>query len=281
MSKLIFLVFALLLACSAAGLDYDVYIIAGQSNADGRGRAGELKAEQMWPDIPAGTLISYANPAKPGAEGEIAFRTGFEPLRPGYSVPPKRSKTAKVPSADYFGPEMSFAAAIGPATGSTNPLILIKVTRGGTNLREDWRAADDPERAGFMYRMLIEQVTASLQALEQDGHSATLRGLVWHQGESDRKRKDYTANLEALITAVRREFDADLPFVVGELSRDREENANFNRNLARFVDDPARVNLAIVSSADLTTTDRTHFDSVSQVALGKRYAAAMGELLVD
>ena len=262
----------------------DVYIFAGQSNMDGRGQVNDLSAAQLA-SLENDTMISFLNP---GSERERAMPTsnpndldagtnGFTALVPGGFSVDGTSARVLTPS---FGPELSFGASIAEATGSNNQIAIIKVSRGGTNLRDDWRAdttVDDgpDEPIGFLYRALLEEVTARLAELEADGGTPIVRGFVWHQGESDSNQvSGYAGRFADLVEGVRAEFGDDIPFVLGELSRTRAASPPFNDNLPTVV--ASAPGLSFVSSEGLTTpaNDTTHFDADGQIELGQRYAAA-------
>ena len=104
---------------------YDVYLLAGQSNMDGRGLVSKLSAEQQKPIDNA--IIFYRN----------AGRTsdGWQKLAPGFSVPPKYKGDFPSPT---FGPEIGFAQSMLKADPNRK-LALIKGSKGGTNLRADWK----------------------------------------------------------------------------------------------------------------------------------------------
>ena len=74
------LVFASQSVC--VGDNYDVYLLAGQSNMDGRGLARELSAAQKEPIEQA--IICYRNPKTDG--------DGWQPLSPKFSLAPKKYK---------------------------------------------------------------------------------------------------------------------------------------------------------------------------------------------
>ena len=177
--------------------------------------------------------------------------------------------------------ELSFASAIGQATGSDNPIAIIKVTRGGTSLRADWRVGAPAEpgvATGFLYTALLSHIENSLAELTADGSTANIKGFLWHQGESDRNSVSaYADRFTVLVEGVREEFGEDIPFVVGELSRDRADNDNFNTNLNSFVAGATVPKLGLVSSEMLETSDGTHFVATSQITLGERYATAIAE----
>ena len=298
----------LILPSIAAAQTIDVYIVAGQSNADGRGDVSDLSEAQLA-NLENDTIISYVNP---GSERERAVPTstppdldvgtnGFTPLVPGgFSV----DGTSARQLTPTFGPELSFGALIAEATGSNNQIAIIKVSRGGASLRNDWRVnptvdpgPDTPE--GFLYRALLEEVPARLAELEADGSTAIVRGVVWHQGESDSVNgvDEYVERYIEFVESVRDEFGEDILFAVGELSRNRvdpdgsDRSILFNTNLAQLAADSADPNnldvpsgIFLVSSLGLETprsldptnfdTDGTHFTANGQIELGERYVAA-------
>ena len=193
--------------------------------------------------------------------------------------------------ADYFGLELSFANAIGDATGSTNDVAIVKVTRGGTNLRNDWRAptATDPS-SGFLYSALISHVTDSLAELRADGSTANVEGFLWHQGESDSgsqtRIENYPDLFTDLVAGVRDNFGSDIPVVLGELAENRggsvengpsDSTQDFNNTLQTFVDTTLLTDISLVSSEGITTPDDdlTHFDALGQIELGERFASAL------
>ena len=306
--KFFVLLALLILPSIAAAQTIDVYIVAGQSNADGRGDVSDLSEAQLA-NLENDTIISYVNP---GSERERAVPTstppdldvgtnGFTPLVPGgFSV----DGTSARQLTPTFGPELSFGALIAEATGSNNQIAIIKVSRGGASLRNDWRVnptvdpgPDTPE--GFLYRALLEEVPARLAELEADGSTAIVRGVVWHQGESDSVNgvDEYVERYIEFVESVRDEFGEDILFAVGELSRNRvdpdgsDRSILFNTNLAQLAADSADPNnldvpsgIFLVSSLGLETprsldptnfdTDGTHFTANGQIELGERYVAA-------
>ena len=291
----IFLALCVLPLVAAAQGTVDLYIFAGQSNADGRGEVSDLSIGQIQ-SLQSDAIISYLNP---GSERERSNplstppdldvgTDGFVELTPngvfsgGFSV----DRTSSRELSPTFGAELSFGASIAEATGSDNQIAIVKVSRGGTSLRSDWDATPDnpnndpdgDEPEGFLYRALIEQVTASIAELEAQGNTVNVEGFLWHQGESDSSNglNSYADNFGDLVDGVRDEFGDGIPFVLAELAQEREGAGTeaFNENLNNVV--AAREGLSFVSSVGLTTPDDdlTHFDAAGQVELGQRFAAA-------
>jgi iduronate 2-sulfatase len=243
-----------------------VYVLSGQSNMDGRGRTKELVGElERWAKPQADVRIAYSNSDRRGPYAT----DGFVPLEPGYSVPPG-TKQRKLPG-DTFGPEVSFGRAVADAN-SKDRIVLVKFSEGGTSLHNDWM----PDNDKSLYPQLLAFVRQSLKALTDAGEKPRLAGMIWHQGESDASlpQGEYQRLLTEFIARVRRDLGvADLPFVIGEVydngRRDRVRAGQ--RAIATAVP-----NVHFVSVDGLKTADQgTHFETTSQIELGKRLAAPL------
>lgn len=243
--------------------DYDVYLLAGQSNMDGRGKVRDLDDENRAPFDNA--IIFYRN--LPTSTDD------WQPLGPGFSIPPKHKDGLPSPT---FGPELGFAAAMLDVKPHRK-LALIKGSKGGTSLRFDWKSGTqgDPSSQGPRYRDFVETIQIATEKLAQRGDTYTFRGLLWHQGESDSKSKTkvYQRRLETFIARIREDIgQLDLPVIVGEVF-DNGKRDDVRAAIGAVASSDERVGL--VESAGLTTWDPgTHFDAASQLELGKRYAQA-------
>lgn len=116
-----------------------------------------------------------------------------------------------------------------------------------------------------------------------------LKGILWHQGESDANAKladGYEAKLHDLIKRLRTELNApDVPFIAGQLGQfpDSPWDDAKKRVDKAHQDLPARVKqTAFVHSDGLKHKgDKVHFDAASYREFGKRYAAAYRQLITD
>ena len=110
----------------------------------------------------------------------------------------------------------------------------------------------------------------------------TLKGILWHQGESDATRElapGYAAKLTDLVARMRRELQAPaVPFIAGQLGRfpDKPWDEFFRQIDQVHRELPQKVpHTAFVSSEGLNHKgDRVHFDADSYRELGRRYAEA-------
>jgi hypothetical protein len=226
---------------SAADGPVRVYILAGQSNMEGKAKISLLERQIRAP----GTSKLFAHLHDNGVwktrdDVHIRFLGRSGPLTVGYGSP------------DRIGPELQFGHVMGDHF--PEPVLLIKTAWGGKSLYRDFRPPSagmpddfvldrDLARAqkrrpnttleevrtsyGFYYREMVKQVRDTLMNLDTYVPDAadrgyTLAGFVWFQGWNDMVNADYTAaytdNLACLIRDIRRDLDAaDLPCVIGQL----------------------------------------------------------------
>ncbi len=259
-------------------VEYDVFVLAGQSNMDGRGAIKDL----------TGDLVSYAQPrndlliaySNAGTRSKRIL-TDIVSLAPGFSSPPIDYWRAAgvepfVLPAPTFGPELSF----GPAFAKDLPgrrIVLLKFSEGGTSLYQDW----NPQEPKSLYHAMLEFVRTRLLMLSERGHRAHLRGFLWHQGESDEARPagEYAVNLASFVQQLRHDLTAPaLPVVIAEVCENgvRQQVRAGLRQVAASV--PC---VGFVPSDGLMTFDNgTHLDAQSQILLGERFAEQMIRLVV-
>ncbi len=247
----------------AAEPPWEVFVLVGQSNMDGRGQVAELSSNQVA--SARGSLIYYRNFKVASA--------GWEPLRGGFSVPPGYRGGLPAPT---FGPELGFVARL----RQEHPLArfaLLKATRGGTSLERDWRPGrpGEPATMGPCFSNFLHAVREGTELLRQRGEPFVLRGILWHQGESDAADSVdvYQAKLSSLIQRMREDLrEPRLPFVVGEVYDNGKRDGVRQAQRAVAQQMPG---VFFASAENLNTWDKgTHFDASSQWQLGERMAGA-------
>jgi iduronate 2-sulfatase len=247
---------------------YEVFLVAGQSNGDGRGRAADLTGPlAKWAEPQDDVLIAYSCST---LRGPALDSGGFKPLRPGWSVAPGKNRPATLPSGT-FGPEVSFGRGLADRLKGRK-VALVKFAEGGTTLARDWK----PEVKDRLYPAFLDFTKKSLKDLKDKGHTHAVRGMVWHQGESDATLTagEYEKLLAALVGRVRADLEApDLPFGIGEVFDNGKRDSV---RAAQKVTAEKVKGVFFVSADKLNTFDGgTHFDAASQIELGERFAAGM------
>ncbi|MDA0296262.1 MAG: sialate O-acetylesterase [Planctomycetota bacterium] len=202
-----------------------VYLLAGQSNMEGKGAVNTLP--WIGEDPKHGHLIEkIQNPDGSWKEGDdvwIDFLGRRGRLAVGYG-------STGSSHGPLIGPEYGFGITIGAA--NDGPVLLVKAAWGGKDVANDFRGptlggADGP---GEFYRRTIEHYKSTIAELGQRfpelaGRRTELAGIVWFQGWNDMVNKEktaaYTANLAQMIRDLRIDLDApDCPVVIGELGVD-------------------------------------------------------------
>ncbi|MCW3091467.1 MAG: acetylxylan esterase [Ferruginibacter sp.] len=175
------------------------------------------------------------------------------------------------PNVAGIGPAISFAKAMIGNDKKIN-IGLIPCAWGGSPIRV-WQQDSVYLETAHPYDDAVKRTKIAMQ-------KGVLKGILWHQGESDNNPAGavvYMDKLKTLIKHFRSEFNnPNLPFVAGEIGY-------FGKtDLVNKVIDSLPENVshtAVVSAKGLTDKgDKTHFDAASARELGIRYAEAMKKL---
>ena len=220
--------------------DLEIYLLIGQSNMAGRA------------PIPKDASDTLGRCGLLNAEGE--WEHAENPLN-------IYSTIRKGPDMQKLNPGYSFAQKMLEADPTKN-IGLIVNARGGSKI-EQWLG-----KSKYYWG-----IRGRAKAFKDSGQ---IKGVLWHQGESDSKHpENYLSQLKSLIANLRADLgDPNLPFVAGQITN--TPPMSINEEIAKL---PEEVHLtAVASSEGLKTYDRWHFDTKSQLELGKRYAEAMLKL---
>ena len=227
---------------------FHLFLLVGQSNMAGRGEVAPQDRE------PHPRVLMLA--------------------RDGTWVPAVEPMHFDKPDIVGVGPGRAFGVAVAEA----NPGItvgLIPAAVGGSPI--------DAWQPGAYYAPTKSHPwDDALRRAREASEAGTLKGILWHQGESDATAElsgAYAQKLHALVARWRAELQAPaLPFIAGRLGRfegrpwdvHREAIDAAHRALPDVV--PAA---ACVSADGLTHKgDGVHFDADSARTLGRRYAEA-------
>jgi hypothetical protein len=274
--------------------DYELYIVAGQSNTVGlNGNVGELTAaEQLQADVD----FRY------WTHRDVDLTTG--PLR--------LQSTSLGGGGNSYGPEMTLGRWLADAAAvSGRKVMIVKSAFGGTGLdltsaqnRPVWEAdlfgttygesqpgLGSPNGSAGPnvllsgpnhYERTINLVNDAITDLEGAGHSVAVSGMFWHQGENDgtvqAAAEQYGDNLTEMIDDVRTRFSsngsANMPFVFGKM-RYRTDSSHYTSEVrsGMSVSAASDPKVELVSTDDFTISDSVHFRR-SYDDLGDRYYTA-------
>jgi hypothetical protein len=219
-----------------------VFVLAGQSNMAGRGLVepqDTIPSERIFTINKNGTVILAKEPLH-------FYQNTLTGLDCG----------------------LSFGKAIVKEAPRKISVLLIPTAVGGSSISQ-W-LGDSVHRNVKLLTNFKEKVALGKQY-------GTIKGILWHQGESDANPNDaphYSERLARLVKIFREEAgNENLPILIGELG-----SYSSNKNWA-VVNEQIRLysstdnNTAVINTTDLKHKgDTLHFNSESQRLLGQRFA---------
>ncbi|WP_430971631.1 sialate O-acetylesterase [Sunxiuqinia rutila] len=246
------LILALFALVSNAQKKIDLFIWAGQSNAQGwMGDAAQYPSDVESLDESIKLNWTFFN--NESSEGEWV------------KMQPQKGRFAD----GHFGPEVSCAREFKKA--GYNPAIF-KYTKGATGLARDWKAPGE----GGIYDSMVKDLKPAIQQLKDLGYKVNIRGFIWIQGESDagdeRAARDYYRNLKELIHDLRNTVlhTPELKVILGV-----DEQHRFVQNRPIVVEAQKKLaqldeNIIYTTMYGLSKADATHLTPAGLVEHGKR-----------
>jgi len=288
----------------------DVYLLIGQSNMVGFGGDG---TKQAWPggEDEVNQRIKQFNVTK-NSEFEVFLSatdytditSNFEDPKITNAIDPLHvpvDEFTQNKAEDYVGLGLTFAKDALPSTSQN--IILVPAAWSGTSFCNTsvapahWNAISTTAPFHGNTLLFDRALTRVNHALEYSG--GILRGILWHQGESDANIEcsdSYGYNLTTLINefrtrivpdargAVARGPSANIPFVVGTMSKgfdDRDDLSQFSSE--KIVVDQVHRNIsnmvphsAVSIHDDLTPANGYPCGNTSCIHFGTRALREMG-----
>ena len=232
-----------------------VFLLVGQSNMVGR---PTFDGGEGYPD---GTL-QY-----PKATG---YDSGYTDTTTIAASPPLQHWDA---TAGDMGLALQFAIDYHQQTNAQ--VVLIPAADGGTGF-----AANNWNPGNPQYEHAIN-ATNALMAANPDW---LLKGILWHQGESDASNASYYHQFYRIVQLMREQIvvaDETTPFIVGQLFIGNTSTAIVRNSNVISVTPQYNYHTAFVSSNQLTSYDNLHFDAASLRTFGSRYNDAIPAALTN
>ncbi len=238
-----------------------LFILGGQSNMDGTGKLEELPEDYI---VHPENSVTWDNNKKmwvPLGTDSFAERRKFK-----------------------FGPEIAFSHELAKKYPK-HTIAVVKTSGGGTKLWKHWLPGQP------MYVRFLQNMENALEDLKGRGISYEICGMLWMQGESDAEFLEwanaYEENLKTLYKDVRLQTAKnDLPIVMGRISigllRKTPWNFDYTKVVQAAQDRVAAAdrNVRIINTDKLETLkDNTHFNSESNIWLGKKMGKRMLALI--
>jgi hypothetical protein len=225
-----------------------VFLLAGQSNMAGRGFV------EPQDTVPHKRIFAI------DADGKLMYAK--EPLN--------------LFEPSYVGLDcgLSFAKSLLKNIPSNIQVLIVHTAVGGSNIRQ-W--IDDSTHRNVKLLTNFKEKVAIAQ------HYGTIKGILWHQGESDATDKRiplYNQHLQILFNEFRKYIgDDQLPILLGELGAFSKQPTAFeaiNTVIRNYPNqDPQS---SFIYTSDLQHKgDSLHFNSAGQRSMGERYAKAFAE----
>lgn len=211
-----------------------VYLLIGQSNMAGR---------------------APFTPEESGAIGRCYLLNGDDLWEPAKNPFNRYSTIRKGLGMQKMNPGYGFARTM-LARNKDIAIGLVVNAKGGTSIRQ-WA------KGSQFYK-------EALRRTELARKTGTLKGILWHQGETDATDEHYLEKMKLLIGDLRKDLsEPELPFIAGQINN----VPLINNQIGEL---PQSVPFTGYASADgLKAMDRWHFNAESMKLLGQRYAEAV------
>ncbi len=260
MRKLFSTLFAFVL-CVRLSHAVDVYVVAGQSNGWRMSHLAEGSDR-------SGSAVHYfgMNCVTEPEESKMATLAGLSLETMGYGL------------ADAF------------RRRSGKEIVFVQYCRCGAPVTaravNSWFPGDDLAKGGVfadgLFSRFGKYLRSAQEQVEASGRTWEVKGLIWHQGESDVSSDSavFERNLRRVFERFRSLLGADLPIVAGHIRDLGEKQRSVNSVLDRLArEDPllATVGLDGVTYEhdDREGRPNVHIDKPGCHLLGRRLAAAL------
>lgn len=231
---------------------FHLFLLAGQSNMAGRGKVTEADRK------PIKRVFML--------DKEGQWRPAVDPMhfdKPAAGVGIGRTFAAEM--LKDLPPDVSIGLIPAAAGGSA----IDSWTPGGYHAQTKSHPWDDA----------VRRTKIAMQ-------SGSLKGILWHQGESDsndRLSSTYEAKLHDLIKRFRDKFQSPgVPFVAGQLGQFPEKPADENRQRVMSIIKTLPDKVPFTAFADSVglghNGDQVHFNADAYREFGKRYADALKKM---
>jgi hypothetical protein len=244
---------------SSADPNFHVFLLIGQSNMEGSPKA---EPQDQTGDTRV-KVLAYDNCPN-------LSRTYDEWYT---AVPPLHGCYAGVGPGDYFGKTLADAypgVTIGLVPCAISGVDIDFFRKGVTSARRaEFRIPPDNHWGGA-----YEWVVQRAQLAQRSG---VIRGIIFHQGESDTGQAVWVDKVKGMVTDLRTDLGlGDVPFLAGELLYGGccSSHNPFVNQLPSAIS-----NAYAISASGLAGSDTAHFDLAGQRELGVRYGQKMIEAL--
>ncbi len=188
------------------------------------------------------------------------------------ATPPLHSCNLGVGPGDYFGKKVAEAlpnATIGLVPSGIAGVDINFFRKGVVSSRRQEFQIPPDNHWSSAYDWVVSRARVAQE-------SGVIRGILFHQGESDTGQQAWVAKVKDMVEDLRADLAlGDVPFLAGELMHGGCCQAH-NSIIAQL---PSRIsNAHVISASGLGKHDQYHFDLAGQRTLGERYATKFLEV---
>ncbi len=255
-----------------------VFLVAGQSNMEGKGKSKDLPKEMLQCDGVWNYTDTDNYPAvfKLRMNEKKGRKTRFWDYH--------QQKTSWKPyliETEKFGPEVNFVQEI-KKKYPDRKIGIIKFAVGGSSLNRHWfNEKGFIQAGGPLYPLFIKNAKKAMSEQE----NSVLTGMIWFQGESDRKESDYPhyeKHFKNLINGVRKELNTpSLPFIYARINaKTDKETETGHQEIRRIQEKCSLANTAWIDIDDVTLgSDKVHYREKGYLKIGKRFSQKLVEMI--
>lgn len=256
---------------------YDIFIQAGQSNAEGSG-IGPV-TEEYQPD----PRICYLEAEKTVITTDQGLDIQFHDSPFVLSVAAEHG-TKENPIGDF---SLTFSKAYIDAglLAHDRKILIIRAAVGGTGFQKKHWGMED-----ILYLKMLEMIDYAVSMNSEN----QIKGVLWHQGEHDafegNTGENYHRQLTMLLNSIKERYNVPtLPFVCGSFVSDwRKKNEEICQPILKSLQQVAsEMQGEYVEAGDLLSNnektgngDDIHFCRESLHILGRRYFDAYQEIVL-
>ena len=235
-----------------------IFLLIGQSNMEGAPapRAEDRETNQRV------RVLAYDNCSSLGR----VYNQWYT------AAPPLHGCDTGVGPGDYFA--KTLAARYTKKTIGLVPCAIAGADiaffqKGVTSTRRDEFRIPPDNHWGGAYEFVIERARLAQR-------SGVIKGILFHQGESDTGQLAWIGKVHAMVTDLRTDLGlGNVPFLAGELLHGG--CCSGHNSIVNML--PSQIeNAHVISASGLRPLDEAHFDLAGQRTLGQRYGEKMIEV---
>ena len=179
--------------------EIDIYILGGQSNAEGFADSSDLSAEDSTQDGLFYVSWDSSNAGDNYNSSTQYYSDWSSSLVAGYTAPD--APQTSIGDNGRFGPEIGLVSRLNELSNSGNKVGILKHAIGSAEISL-W--ADGAEG----YTRLLNAISDGITKLTNLGYTYKIKGVVWWQGESN-GNQDITSDYTSLLSRLRSHLNSN------------------------------------------------------------------------